>query len=163
MDSKKIDRSCFVISDATKPDYPITYATQTFLDMTGYAHDEVIGRNCRFLQGPKTNKKTVKKISESLKKGEIVDEILLNYTKNGCYFWVHLNIQPIHDEHGKLEKFIAYQTILSQKKAYDVKNESLSLGLTVYKTNDNYIKCAKCGKMVDTLHVYNHAKQCFKL
>ena len=152
-------QSCFVISDATKK---IIYVSETFLTMTGYKKNEVIGKNCSFLQGPNTNKDTIKKISKSLKNGELIDEILLNYTKNKCSFWVRLQIQPIKDDNDNIIQYIGFQTILSQKKAYEVNNNN-GLGINVYKTGDNYIKCAKCGEMINNLEVYNHAKKCFKL
>lgn len=50
---------CFVLADCREPDNPITYASSGFYDLTGYSPDEVIGRNCRFLQGPETSRQKV--------------------------------------------------------------------------------------------------------
>lgn len=71
----------FVVSDATKPDYPIMYASAGFFNMTGYTSKEVIGRNCRFMQGADTDPNDVAKIRESLAAGTTYCGRLLNYKK----------------------------------------------------------------------------------
>ncbi|XWS71761.1 hypothetical protein CRYUN_Cryun03dG0166600 [Craigia yunnanensis] len=96
----------FVVSDATKPDYPILYASAGFFKMTGYTSKEVIGRNCRFLQGAGTDPEDVAKIRESLNAGKNYCGRLLNYKKDGTPFWNLLTIAPIKDENGKVLKFI---------------------------------------------------------
>ncbi|XP_027929516.1 phototropin-1 [Vigna unguiculata] len=96
----------FVVSDATRPDYPILYASAGFFKMTGYTSKEVIGRNCRFLQGADTDPVDVAKIREALEAGKIYCGRLLNYKKDGTPFWNLLTISPIKDEDGKVLKFI---------------------------------------------------------
>lgn len=96
----------FVVSDATKPDYPILYASAGFFKMTGYAAKEVIGRNCRFLQGAGTDPEDVSKIREALAERRSYCGRLLNYKKDGTPFWNLLTITPIKDETGKTLKFI---------------------------------------------------------
>nr|AML78418.1 putative LOV domain-containing protein [Taiwania cryptomerioides] len=96
----------FVVSDATKPDYPILYASAGFFKMTGYAAKEVIGRNCRFLQGAGTDPEDVSKIREALAERRSYCGRLLNYKKDGTPFWNLLTIAPIKDETGKTLKFI---------------------------------------------------------
>nr|AML78628.1 putative LOV domain-containing protein [Codariocalyx motorius] len=96
----------FVVSDATKPDYPILYASAGFFKMTGYTSKEVIGRNCRFLQGADTDPEDVAKIREALEAGKIYCGRLLNYKKDGTPFWNLLTISPIKDDDGKVLKFI---------------------------------------------------------
>nr|AML76926.1 putative LOV domain-containing protein [Anticharis glandulosa] len=96
----------FVVSDATKPDYPIMYASAGFFKMTGYTSKEVIGRNCRFLQGKDTNAEYVGKIREALQEGSTYCGRLLNYKKDGTPFWNLLTISPIKDETGKVLKYI---------------------------------------------------------
>ena len=59
----------FVVTDPSLPDNPIVYATQGFLNLTGYTLDQVLGRNCRFLQGPETDPKAVEKIRRSIEDG----------------------------------------------------------------------------------------------
>nr|AML79565.1 putative LOV domain-containing protein [Chrysobalanus icaco] len=96
----------FVVSDATKPDYPILYASAGFFKMTGYTSKEVIGRNCRFLQGAGTDPQDVAKIREALQAGTSYCGRLLNYKKDGTPFWNLLTIAPIKDEDGTVLKFI---------------------------------------------------------
>ncbi|KAG4955650.1 hypothetical protein JHK85_042030 [Glycine max] len=104
----------FVVSDATKPDYPILYASAGFFKMTGYTSKEVIGRNCRFLQGADTDPEDVAKIREALQSGKIYCGRLLNYKKDGTPFWNLLTISPIKDEDGKVLKFIGMQVEVSK-------------------------------------------------
>lgn len=104
----------FVVSDATKPDYPILYASAGFFKMTGYTSKEVIGRNCRFLQGADTNPEDVAKIREALQKGTTYCGRLLNYKKDGSPFWNLLTVSPIKDESGNILKFIGMQVEVSK-------------------------------------------------
>ncbi|OIW09163.1 hypothetical protein TanjilG_11301 [Lupinus angustifolius] len=96
----------FVVSDAMKADYPIMYASAGFFNMTGYTSKEVIGRNCRFLQGADTDPEDVAKIREALEAGTSYCGRLLNYKKDGTPFWNLLTISPIKDDHGNVLKFI---------------------------------------------------------
>nr|AML78312.1 putative LOV domain-containing protein [Daphne giraldii] len=96
----------FLVSDATKPDHPIMYASAGFFKMTGYTAKEVIGRNCRFLQGSGTDPEDVAKIRGALQNGTIYCGRLLNYKKDGTPFWNLLTISPIKDESGNVLKFI---------------------------------------------------------
>ncbi|KAK9279146.1 hypothetical protein L1049_012823 [Liquidambar formosana] len=104
----------FVVSDATKPDYPIMYASAGFFKMTGYTSKEVVGRNCRFLQGAGTDPEDVAKIREALQAGGSYCGRLLNYKKDGTPFWNLLTISPIKDENGNVLKFIGMQVEVSK-------------------------------------------------
>lgn len=104
----------FVVSDATKPDYPILYASAGFFKMTGYTSKEVIGRNCRFMQGAGTDPEDVAKIREALQSGSTYCGRLLNYKKDGTPFWNLLTIAPIKDDAGKVLKFIGMQMEVSK-------------------------------------------------
>ncbi|PSR86644.1 Phototropin-1 like, partial [Actinidia chinensis var. chinensis] len=104
----------FVVSDATKPDYPVMYASAGFFKMTGYTSKEVVGRNCRFLQGSGTDPEDVAKIREALQVGNNYCGRLLNYKKDGTPFWNLLTIAPIKDDAGKVLKFIGMQVEVSK-------------------------------------------------
>ncbi|OMP03867.1 hypothetical protein COLO4_10150 [Corchorus olitorius] len=104
----------FVVSDATKPDCPIMYASSGFFTMTGYSSKEVIGRNCRFLQGPETDRKEVDKIRDAVKTGKSYCGRLLNYKKDGTPFWNLLTVTPIKDDNGNTIKFIGMQVEVSK-------------------------------------------------
>ncbi|KAH7518222.1 hypothetical protein FEM48_Zijuj09G0148600 [Ziziphus jujuba var. spinosa] len=104
----------FVVSDATKPDCPIMYASSGFFSMTGYSSKEVIGRNCRFLQGPETDGKEVEKIRDAVRNGKSYSGRLLNYKKDGTPFWNLLTVSPIKDDFGNTIKFIGMQVEVSK-------------------------------------------------
>ncbi|XP_061352464.1 phototropin-1-like [Gastrolobium bilobum] len=104
----------FVVSDATKPDYPIMYASAGFFKMTGYTSKEVIGRNCRLLQGLDTDPEEVGKIREALQAGSSYCGRIINYKKDGTPFWNLLTISPIKDDDGKVLKFIGMQVEVSK-------------------------------------------------
>lgn len=110
-------RMPMVITDAQQADNPIVLANRAFLDLTGYSAEEVIGRNCRFLQGPDTAAQELDRIREALARGDgdIVVE-LLNYRKNGSSFWNQLEISPIHDASGKLLYHFASQKDVSARR-----------------------------------------------
>lgn len=95
-------RMPMVITDARHGDHPIVLANQAFLDMTGYGADEVVGRNCRFLQGAKTSKAAIEKVRVAVAAGQECDVEVLNYRKDGSEFWNQLHLSPVHDEAGEL-------------------------------------------------------------
>jgi PAS domain S-box-containing protein len=95
-------RMPMVITDARLPDHPIVLANKAFLKLTGYDAHEVLGRNCRFVQGPETSAAAVAEIRRGLMAERDVSVELLNYRKDGTPFWNHLNFSPVHDETGRL-------------------------------------------------------------
>ena len=91
-----------VISDPSRPDMPIIFVSDEFERQTGYPPDEVLGRNCRFLQGPETDPKAVQAIRDALAEEAELTIDLLNYRKDGTKFWNRLRIRPLFGEDGKL-------------------------------------------------------------
>jgi two-component system CheB/CheR fusion protein len=98
-----------IITDPTQAGNPITYANQGFLTLTGYPREEVIGRNCKFLQGVNTSRETVEAIRASLDKREAIRVSLLNYRRDGTEFWNDLQITPVFDEQGEVRNFVGVQ------------------------------------------------------
>ncbi len=94
---------------------PIVYANRGFLQLTGYDHDEVIGRNCRFLQGEDTSRKSVALIREALAREEPIRTTLLNYRKDGTPFFNDLQITPVRNPNGELINFIGVQHDVSDQ------------------------------------------------
>ena len=99
----------FTISDAGRPDNPLVWANPSFTRLTGYDLDDAIGRNCRFLQGPGTDRATVGRISEALRRREPIIEVLLNYRPDGTAFWNQLSISPVVDGSGQVVNFVGVQ------------------------------------------------------
>ena len=102
-----------VLTDPLQPDNPIVLANQAFLDLTGYDREEVIGRNCRFLQGPGTDAGAVEKVRRAIREERDVEIELLNYRKDGSAFWNQLVISPVHDDAGRLTHFFGSQRDVS--------------------------------------------------
>jgi PAS domain S-box-containing protein len=98
-----------VLSDPHIPDYPMVAANQAFADLTGYPVAEIIGRNCRFLQGPKTDPASPPRIRACLAAGEGCIEWIVNYRRNGSLFYNLLFISPVRDLDGKLLYFFGNQ------------------------------------------------------
>src|SRR5690554_6516555 len=89
-----------VMVDVIQPDMPLVYANDAFYEMTGYAPDEVLGSNCRFLQGPDTDPAAVTTIRQAIAARRRHEVVLLNYRKDGTPFWNHLSLSPVVDEQG---------------------------------------------------------------
>jgi putative two-component system response regulator len=98
-----------VISDPNLPDNPLVYANDSFYLMTGYSPEEVIGKNCRFLQSPKTSQKTVDDMRKAIKNHQPFNGTLLNYRKDGTPFINELSINPVFDEADNLLNFVGLQ------------------------------------------------------
>nr|AML76537.1 putative LOV domain-containing protein [Gyrocarpus americanus] len=99
----------FVITDPRLPDNPIIFASDSFLELTEYSREEIIGRNCRFLQGPETDQETVSRIRDAVREQKEITVQLINYTKTGKKFWNLFHMQPVHDQKGELQYFIGVQ------------------------------------------------------
>ena len=95
-------RMPMVVTDPRQPDNPIVMANKAFLDLTGYSADEVIGRNCRFLQGEGTSPDAVAAIREALAEERDFEIEILNYRKDGSAFWNQLGLSPVHGDDGRL-------------------------------------------------------------
>ncbi|MBU4215656.1 MAG: SpoIIE family protein phosphatase [Actinobacteria bacterium] len=100
----------FVLSDARAEDQPLVWVNDEFCRLTGYAPEEVIGRNCRFLQGVGTDRAMVAQISEDLHAGRTVSVTALNYRRDGTPFWNHMVISPVRDPEGTITHHLGIQT-----------------------------------------------------
>ena len=108
MNDEERERSC-LITDPHRPDNPIVFVTKAFCRQTGYAAEEVMGRNCRFMQGPETDPDAVRRIREAIERLEPITIDILNYTKDGAPFWNRLRIRPSFDDRGRLQNFVGIQ------------------------------------------------------
>jgi PAS domain S-box-containing protein len=104
----------FSIADATQNDAPLIWTNPAFEALTGYSTDEVVGSNCRFLQGPDTDPETVARIQTALHEGRTAAETLLNYRKDGTPFWNQVVISPVFDDHGQLTHFVGIQADVTE-------------------------------------------------
>jgi PAS domain S-box-containing protein len=105
-----------LITDPSLPDNPIIFASPGFLQMTGYAAEEVVGRNWRFLQGKDTDPATVAQIREAVEQGQNRSVEILNYRKDGTPFWNALAISPVHDGEGRPTHFVGVQADVTERR-----------------------------------------------
>jgi PAS domain S-box-containing protein len=93
-------RMAMIITNPRLPDNPIVFANDAFLRLTGYERSEVVGRNCRFLQGPETDRGHVRAIRDAIEARRDINVDILNYRKDGSTFWNALYISPVANEAG---------------------------------------------------------------
>ncbi|HSU21637.1 MAG TPA: PAS domain S-box protein [Variovorax sp.] len=98
-----------ILTDCRLPDNPVVFANDAFCRMTGYAREEVVGRNCRFLQGPETDRAAVQRIREAVREARTVRVDLRNHRKGGEPFWNRLIVGPVRDRAGEVAYFYASQ------------------------------------------------------
>ena len=104
----------FVITDPSLQDNPIVFASDDFLKITGYTREQVLGRNCRFLQGSDTSKEKLDMIRKGLAAGEDVSVTLLNYTADGTPFWNKLFIASLRDAQNNIVNYIGVTVKVAQ-------------------------------------------------
>ena len=98
-----------VITDPNQPDNPIVFVNAAFAKLTGFSEAEILGRNCRFLQGPDTNGSDVRRLRNAIASREPIELELLNYRKDGTTFWNRLLVSPVFNEAGHTTYFFASQ------------------------------------------------------
>ncbi len=104
-----------VIADATLPDMPLIYVNPAFERITGYSAAEVLGANCRFLQGKETQQPALHDLRRAIKSQKSCTVVLRNHHKNGRPFWNELTISPIFDNRGILTHFVGVQSDVSDR------------------------------------------------
>lgn len=105
----------FTISDPQCEDDPLAWVNPSFERLTGYPLDEVVGRNCRFLQGPNTDRSAVRRLREALREQRPITEVLLNYRRDGTAFWNQVSVSPVHDGDGELVNFVGVQSDVTER------------------------------------------------
>jgi len=105
-----------LIADARQPDMPTVYCNAAFEKITGYSRQEVIGQNCRFLQGRDDDQPGLTAVRQAIHHGTEVKAELRNYKKDGTLFWNEFYIAPVRDAQGVLTHFIGVQTDITRRK-----------------------------------------------
>jgi len=108
------------IADPSEPDEPLVYVNEAFERLTGYDTYEILGRNCRFLQGEDTDPETIGRIRRAIGDERPISVEMLNYRKNGEPFWNQLNIAPVHDD-GELTHLLGFQTDVTDRKEVELR------------------------------------------
>jgi PAS domain S-box-containing protein len=106
-----------VLTDPRRDDDPIVYANQAFLDMTGYAAGDVLGRNCRFLHGPETRPEAIDELRRAERERRPATVELLTYRKDGSAFWNRVHVSPVRDEDGEVVRLVGVHVDVSAHRA----------------------------------------------
>jgi PAS domain S-box-containing protein len=109
-------RNGIVVTDPTQPDNPIIYANPAFAELCGFRIDQIIGRNCRFLQRDDRDQSALDEIRNAINNQRPITTVVRNYKKDGTLFWNELTISPVHDSSGKLINYIGVQNDVSARK-----------------------------------------------
>lgn len=100
---------------AHSPDEPLVYANDAFTELTGYPPDEIVGRNCRFLQGADTDPRRTSIIRDAVTLGRDVSVVLANYRSDGSRFWNEVSISPIRDRDHRITHYLGTQTDVTSR------------------------------------------------
>ncbi|GAB3195420.1 hypothetical protein GCM10027261_15670 [Geodermatophilus arenarius] len=114
----------FTITDPRQPDDPLVWVNPSFSRITGYSYEESVGRNCRFLQGPTTDRASVEQIRAASRAREAVTVTLLNHRRDGTAFWNQLAISPVFDGDGELVSFVGVQTDVTERVRVEAEREA---------------------------------------
>lgn len=112
----------FVLSDPSLPDNPIVYASDGFCKMTGYKKQDVLGRNCRFLQGPGTDQAAVDIIRQGIMEGRDISVCLLNYKSDGKPFWNQFFLAALKDADGQIVNYVGVQCEVNTIPVLEIKD-----------------------------------------
>ncbi|WP_302082130.1 PAS domain-containing protein [Salinibaculum rarum] len=116
----------FSIADARRPDNPLIYVNDQFLQTTGYDATEVLDRNCRFLQGEETDTATVDQLREGIDAKQPVSVDIVNYRKNGEKFWNSVDVAPLRNTAGDVTHYVGFQTDVTKRKVRERRQEVLN-------------------------------------
>ena len=105
-----------LITDSQKPDDPITYCNAALEKMTGYTQEEVLGRNCRFLQKDDRDQEGLATIRSAISKEQECEVVVRNYKKDGTLFWNDLRLAPVFDDKRQLIHYIGVLTDITEQK-----------------------------------------------
>ena len=104
------------ISDPRQPDNPLIYVNRSFELMTGFSAEEVVGSNCRFLQGSDRDQPALDEVRAAIREERDCSVLLRNYRKDSTPFWNELRLSPVHDEYGHLVNFVGVQNDVTERK-----------------------------------------------
>ncbi|MFA9459476.1 PAS domain-containing protein [Thiohalorhabdus methylotrophus] len=114
-----------LITDNTRPDNPIVYANPAFERMTGYTAGEILGRNCRFLQGDDRDQPGIAELRAAFTAGGTATVLLRNYCKDGSLFWNRLHISPVRDDQGALTHYVGIQEDVTREREEEAARRQL--------------------------------------
>ena len=114
------------IADASLPDWPLVYVNRAFEQLTGYSGKEMLGRNCRFMQGEQTDPAHPAAIRHALEAGQEIRLVLRNYRRDGAPFWNELHLSAVAGVSGRITHYIGYQSDVSERVEREQQLERLA-------------------------------------
>ncbi|MRH41094.1 EAL domain-containing protein [Aquibacillus halophilus] len=144
------------IVDASLDDLPLVYVNEGFVEMTGYKKEEVLMKNCRFLQGPETDEKQVNKIKKAIKEYKAETVTLKNYHKDGSYFWNQFIISPIFGDDDKVLYYIGLQFDITKQVEEEKGNKQK---ITELSNFDQITGLMKLGFFTETIQTYKDSPE----
>ena len=134
IDSLSAGQQNFVLSDPRLPDNPIVFATPGFYRLTGYTPEQVLGRNCRFLQGSGTDPKSVDIVRKAIQSGSDCTVCILNYKADGSPFWNQFFVAALRDSDNCIVNYVSYSLTFKTKSFYGYISLACSLSLSITST-----------------------------
>ncbi len=143
-----------IIVNAAEANLPIIYSNNAFSKITGYDKEEVLGRNCRFLQNGDRDQQGIDVIRKAIKAQKPTQAIIRNYRKDGTLFWNELTITPVHNEQGQLVHFIGVQNDVTERKKGELLKDQIrqilemiaehkplkDIGMAIVEAIEGYLK-----------------------
>ena len=126
----------FVLSDPRLPDNPIVYASQGFYELTGYTREQVLGRNCRFLQGPGTDPKAVDVIRQAIANGTDATTCILNYKADGTPFWNQFFVAALRDQDNCIVNYVGVQCAIDPEHGVNALEDKVNSVMPLKEKDD---------------------------
>ncbi len=142
----KATRMPMLITDPRQHDNPIIFSNRAFTELTGYSQQELVGRNCRLLQGPDTDRKAIAKIRHAVSAAHDVSVDVLNYRQDGSTFWNSLYVSPVRNQDGEVIYFFA-----SQLDVTDIKSKETELAKARRAAEEEVSR--RTAELIDALRV----------
>lgn len=150
-------RNGVVITDPRKEDNPIIYTNPAFTEITGYSADEILGRNCRFLQGEDHAQSALIDLRKAIKERIAITTVLRNYRKDGKRFYNELTVSPVKDNQGEVIAFVGIQNDITARieaeqrisDFYSVVSHELRTPIAKIKSSLSIIADGEAGEVAD--------------
>jgi PAS domain S-box-containing protein len=154
-------KDAVMITDAEPLDMPgprILYVNDAFTKMTGYTSTEVIGKSPRILQGPKSDKAELRRLSEAIRRWEVCEITTINYKKNGDEFWINFTVSPVANEQGRFTHLISIERDVTDIKKYISAIENQNIKLKEIAWEQSHIVRAPLARMMGIVCILTDIK-----